>query len=296
MKTLHQDGSFAFFASTIEDGDFAVPLRTPDENQTDFYRRIGWTYFLTTPGLRGILVKGLPPIELPSKGADNTPERRSREIGTVHVAQLVHGDRIATVGPILHNPEDGLYERNVHGGPAYHAGTDGFITDEPMCALVVTGADCPPVLVMDPIAKAIALVHSGRKGTALNIAGKAVAALSAKTGTPPSAFRAIIGPGIACHHYEVGQDIADEFKALGWQKALWGAQIGGTWKWLLDLKYVIAHQLTASGLAVPTDDLRLGSEDTFDHPERWHSFRRDTKLGRKLERPRVQAFCAALLT
>ncbi len=54
-------------------------------------------------------------------------------------------------------------------------GVDGFITNLKNCPLVVRFADCQGVLMLDPLKKVIGAVHSGWRGNAQNIIGKAVA-------------------------------------------------------------------------------------------------------------------------
>ena len=48
----------------------------------------------------------------------------------------------------------------------YFDNVDGLITDKKNFNLVLFFADCTPVLIYDPVKKAIANIHSGWKGTA----------------------------------------------------------------------------------------------------------------------------------
>ncbi len=73
---------------------------------------------------------------------------------------------------------------------------DGLVTNTPGLALTIYYADCIPVLLYDPVGKAIAAVHSGWRGTSLGIAPKAVAKMTALYGTSPEDVLAAIGPGI----------------------------------------------------------------------------------------------------
>ena len=66
---------------------------------------------------------------------------------------------------------------------------DGLLTNQPGLCLTIYYADCIPVLLYDPVHRAIAAVHSGWRGTSLGIAPQAVAKMTAVTpGTswPPS--------------------------------------------------------------------------------------------------------------
>ena len=54
---------------------------------------------------------------------------------------------------------------------------DGLVTDEPGVALTIFSADCTPVLLFDPVARAIGAAHAGWRGTAAGIAARTVEAM-----------------------------------------------------------------------------------------------------------------------
>lgn len=90
--------------------------------------------------------------------------------------------------------------------------TDGFFTDKEGPALCIGGADCTPVYLYDPVVHAIALVHSGWRGTAAGIGKNAVLSLT-RLGSNPENITALIGPSISMENYEVTSDVIDEFKS-----------------------------------------------------------------------------------
>ena len=73
---------------------------------------------------------------------------------------------------------------------------DGLLTNQPGLCLTIYYADCIPVLLYDPVHRAIAAVHSGWRGTSLGIAPQAVAKMTALYGSDPGDILAAIGPGI----------------------------------------------------------------------------------------------------
>lgn len=83
------------------------------------------------------------------------------------------------------------------------ADTDGLITDRPGVALGIYVADCGPVYLADPRRRVIALLHSGKKGTAQNIVAAAVDAMRGRFGCDPADMVAQLGPCIRPPHYEV---------------------------------------------------------------------------------------------
>ena len=64
-------------------------------------------------------------------------------------------------------------------------GVDGLVTDEPGVALTIFAADCTPVLLFDPVARAIGAAHAGWRGTAAGIAARAVEAMQREFGCRP---------------------------------------------------------------------------------------------------------------
>jgi YfiH family protein len=85
---------------------------------------------------------------------------------------------------------------------------DALITAEPGCALFIQVADCQPVLIVDPVARVIANVHSGWRGSIQNIIGSTVGAMVRAYGCQPARMYAVIGPslGPCCAqfiHYQV---------------------------------------------------------------------------------------------
>ena len=84
---------------------------------------------------------------------------------------------------------------------------DGLITNTPGLALVIFTADCTPILLHDPITGAVGAVHAGWRGTAMDIAGKAVKAMENAFGCDPQNIRAAIGPNIGFCCFEVGAEV-----------------------------------------------------------------------------------------
>lgn len=105
-------------------------------------------------------------------------------------AEQVHGSKIAIV--------DLPVESDRH-----FAGCDGFITNQRKVALGIHVADCCAVYIVDPGTPAIALVHSGRKGTELDIVKKVIEQMSARFGSDPANLIVQLSPCIRPPHYEV---------------------------------------------------------------------------------------------
>ena len=86
---------------------------------------------------------------------------------------------------------------------------DGLITATPGVALKVFTADCTPILLHDPVTGAVGAVHAGWRGTAMDIAGKAIAAMCREFGCNSGDIRAAIGPNIGVCCFETGPEVPE---------------------------------------------------------------------------------------
>lgn len=92
-----------------------------------------------------------------------------------------------------------------------YSDVDGLVTNVPGLILSVFVADCVPVLLYDPVHRAIGAVHSGWRGTVGRISKVALDLMQENYGTNPEDVRVAIGPSICRDCYEVSQDVAEEF-------------------------------------------------------------------------------------
>lgn len=89
---------------------------------------------------------------------------------------------------------------------------DGLITNVPGITLVTFYADCVPLYFLDPVHKAIGLSHSGWRGTRNRMGQVTIDAMSREYGTKPEDVIACIGPSICQDCFEVGEEVAEEFR------------------------------------------------------------------------------------
>jgi hypothetical protein len=149
-------------------------------------------------------------------------------------ARQVHGNRVE----VLREP----VRREV-------ADTDGLVTNVPGLCLGVYVADCCAIYLADPVRRAVGLLHSGKKGTELGIAGRAVETMAREYGSDPADLVAQLSPCIRPPQFEV--DFASE----------------------------IARQLRAAGVGHVAD---CGANTAAD-PERYYSYRMEKgRTGRLL--------------
>jgi YfiH family protein len=93
-----------------------------------------------------------------------------------------------------------------------HEKADAILTSTPGITLFMRFADCVPILLFDPIQRAVGLVHAGWKGTVLGTVIEAVKAMQSCYGTDPENILAAIGPSIGPQHYQVGGEVIAQVK------------------------------------------------------------------------------------
>ena len=145
---------------------------------------------------------------------------------------------------------------------------DGQITDRPGVALVTFAADCTPILLFDPVRRAIGAVHAGWRGTALGIAKKAVDAMVREYGCVRENILAAIGPCIGKCCFETDWDVPQAMlDALG-PKAVTAITQKGE-KYFVDNKFCNALWLQRAGVG----GLDISPDCTMCQPDRYWSHR-----------------------
>jgi YfiH family protein len=145
----------------------------------------------------------------------------------------VHGDRVAVVRTDADRPGD----------------ADGVATARADVPLMVQGADCPLLALVDPGAPALALVHSGWRGTVAHVAARGVKALET-IGARAERLHAAVFPGIGPCCFEVGPEVVEAVRfAFGDRADAWHVPSGRPGHALLDLHAAIRASLTDVGVA-----------------------------------------------
>ena len=96
--------------------------------------------------------------------------------------------------------------------PKEWTSADGLVTNEPGLVLATFYADCVPLLFVDPVKRAVGASHSGWRGTVGRIGAKTIQKMQEEFGTDPADVLVGIGPSICADHYEVSEDVAEEFR------------------------------------------------------------------------------------
>ena len=95
--------------------------------------------------------------------------------------------------------------------PAQPLHGDGLITNRPGIVLAVRAADCLPVLLADPVRRAVGALHAGWRGTLARIVEKGVGEFRRQFGSDPADLKAAIGPAIHRCCYQVSEELREKF-------------------------------------------------------------------------------------
>lgn len=176
-------------------------------------------------------------------------------------AENAHENRRRLCAAVGTDAESLAMNRQVHAATVNRAVAgergregDGLWTDEPGVPMLKLTADCLPVaLARRNGSPALALLHAGRLGLLEGIVEAGVAALGGRD------VAAAVGPGIGPCCYEVGDEIADAYRARFGPTAVRGRN--------LDLWTVAERVLRDAGVASVerVDVCTACSADFFSH-------------------------------
>jgi polyphenol oxidase len=199
-------------------GSIAPPLRFVPVTEALTFPKSFLKPLNQLPGIRASWIGRLDSVEATTDRDETLARLRPlheeivrREFGRAWWwrAEQVHGTGVAVVpGAATQMAGDGL--------PVVPA-ADGLITAAPGEVLGIYVADCGAIWMADRRTGAIGMLHSGKKGTELNILGQAINLMREKFGTRPADLVVVLGPCIRPPHYEIdfAAEIARQAEVAG---------------------------------------------------------------------------------
>jgi len=149
---------------------------------------------------------------------------------------------------------------------------DALITNKKNTPLMVMVADCAPILFYDSAKEVIAVAHSGRAGTFNNIIQETVDCFKKNFNTQISDIVVSVGANICQECYEVGEEIFEEGKNLGFEYAFKKNQK----EYYLNIRAILKQELLEAGIL----KFEISTECNSCLRESYFSYRGEGKTGR----------------
>ncbi|HSX11474.1 MAG TPA: peptidoglycan editing factor PgeF [Chlamydiales bacterium] len=146
---------------------------------------------------------------------------------------------------------------------------DALFTTEKGIALGVTHADCQAAIFYDPVHEAVAVVHSGWRGSVQNIYARTLEAMQREIGTQPQNLLVCISPSLGPDHAEFKnykQELPQDF---------WAFQVKPNYFnfWAISRKQL-------SSLGILDKNIEITETCTVCNPKDYFSYRREKDTGR----------------
>lgn len=163
---------------------------------------------------------------------------------------------------------------------------DAAVSDTLGLLLVVSTADCLPVLLHDPVTGAVGAAHCGWRGTVQGTAAATLEKMTELYGTNPVDVQVAFGPAISKTNYQVGPEVVTAFRDAGFPEGV--ATPDGTGRFLLDVPGANRWQLRQNG--VQAENVWECGLCTYAEPERFFSHRQSAgRTGRHWAVIKVQS-------
>jgi YfiH family protein len=153
------------------------------------------------------------------------------------------------------------------------ADTDALITQTTGVCLCVLTADCVPILLYDAKEHAIAAIHAGWRGTAGRIIPRTIEQMVKVYYSQPKNIMACMGPAISQKNYEVGDEVADNFRIFFQDVPSVIRKNKESGKFHIDLWEANRQLLLRYG--VQPGNIEISNLCTYNIPEWFFSARRD---------------------
>lgn len=147
---------------------------------------------------------------------------------------------------------------------------DGAATDVPGLPLMTFSADCPLVLVYDPVRPAVGMVHASWRCTVALAVRRLVELMETAFASQPADLLAGIGPGAGPCCYEVQTDVYEAAATLTDRDRCFRRDAG---RMYFDLWQANRDQLAEAG--VPPEQIESANTCTLCHNDVFFSYRRE---------------------
>lgn len=219
-------------------------------------------------------VSSAPYASLNFDARDTDPiENVEKNRALFHEAFGVPAGRLVTVSQV-HGKEILVIEGSLPEKPVE---ADAIVTNETNVAIGMMTADCQPILLYDPVNRAIGAVHAGWKGAALGIVVETGELMWKKYGSRPEDLIVSLGPCIGPCCYKVGWNVLDEYMKKHREADCFTEKDG------LRMDINIANTIQLFLVGVKKENISDHASCTSCNSDLFFSYRKDNgKTGRQL--------------
>jgi YfiH family protein len=181
------------------------------------------------------------------------------EASTLHSLKQAHTSRVISL--------------TSNSGKQFDTVADGMVSSTAGVGLGPLGADCAPVLFVDPLNRVVGAAHSGWKGALTGI-NEAVIAAMLNLGAQTRNITAAIGPAMQQRHYEVKADFRSNFETQSpIDSSPFFLLLEG--RYYFDTVAYIYARLISAGI----QQVDYSEHDTYTEEETYFSYRRSCHQG-----------------
>ncbi|MBI5416599.1 peptidoglycan editing factor PgeF [Candidatus Poribacteria bacterium] len=150
--------------------------------------------------------------------------------------------------------------------------SDALITSVRNVTLIITTADCVPILVYDTKREVIAAIHAGWKGTGLEITKRTIELMMKNFRTQPENCQVAIGPSIGVCCYTVDLKVIDFLRS---KFSYWRELFNLEKNVLGKLNLVDANKRQLMGIGIPEQNIASSGICTSCSNDSFFSFRKE---------------------
>lgn len=168
-----------------------------------------------------------------------------------------------------HGTKVGMWNSNAISAADSRIDGDALVTNRESGALVIQTADCQAIIIIDPVRRVAANIHSGWRGSVGNIVGRTIRTMTDEYGSRPHDMLCGIGPslGPCCAEFVNYRDELPE--------SFWNYRRSGDY---FDFWEISRTQMLEAG--IPGDNISLSGICTKCNQHLFFSYRGDPQTGR----------------
>jgi YfiH family protein len=164
-------------------------------NYAQFPKLSGLDGFFHGIFLRRVAERRYPSVDFNLGMGCGTPDDRVRE-NRRRMLEVFGKDLVGVFAHQTHGTQVGIWNSAPKTAAEVRLDGDALVTNRESSALVIQTADCQAIIIIDPVRRVVANVHSGWRGSVGDIVGRTIRTMTAEFGCRPRDMQCGIGPSL----------------------------------------------------------------------------------------------------